>query len=317
MCYNDILNFYEKKIMSDLLKKLKSAGTIKETDILSRSIFFTKNDVIPTKLPILNIAFSGSLDGGLVSGLTIFAGASKSFKTMLGLYCMKAYFEKYEDAVALFFDSEFGTTPKYVESMGINADRVLHIPIENVEQLKFDLVKRLEQIERKDHVFILIDSLGSIPSKKEVDDAMDEKSVADMTRAKAIRSLLRIVTPHLTTKDIPCIAINHVYQTMELYSKAVVGGGCVIEGTIIQMADGSLKQVQDICVGDNVRTLNGEKPVIHIWNPETLFDGEPECFEVEFEDGYKCTVSDNHPFLTDTGWVKAKDLTIDKIVVSI
>jgi hypothetical protein len=34
-----------------------------------------------------------------------------------------------------------------------------------------------------------------------------------------------MVTPYLTTKDIPLIAINHTYDTQEMYSKAVVSGG--------------------------------------------------------------------------------------------
>jgi len=161
----------------------------------------------------------------LIPGLTIFAGLSKSFKTLLGLYCMKAYFDQYPEAIAIVYDSEFGITPEYLSSMGIDTSKVIHAPIEHIEQLKFDIVKRLNEIERNDKVFIMIDSLGALSSKKEVDDANDEKSVADMTRAKSIRSLLRIITPHLTMKDIPCVIINHVYSSMELYSKAVVGGG--------------------------------------------------------------------------------------------
>jgi hypothetical protein len=102
---------------------------------------------------------------------------------------------------------------------------VIHIPIEHLEQLKFDISKRLESIERGDKVIIFIDSVGNLASKKEVEDALDGKSVADMTRARVMKSLWRIVTPHLTTKDIPCIAVNHTYQTMEIYSKAVMSGG--------------------------------------------------------------------------------------------
>ena len=210
---------------NSLLEKLLVAGSVKTSSVLSESAYFNEKDLIPTDLPILNIAFSGKLDGGLVPGLTVFAGQSKSYKTLLGLYCMKAFFNKYKDAVALLYDSEFGITPDYLTSNGIDASKVIHIPIEHIEQLKFDVVKRLEQIKRGDHVFLMIDSLGSLSSKKEVDDANDEKSVSDMTRAKSIRSLLRIITPHLTMKDLPCIVINHTYQTMELYSKAVVGGG--------------------------------------------------------------------------------------------
>jgi hypothetical protein len=46
-----------------------------------------------------------------------------------------------------------------------------------------------------------------------------------MSRARVMKSLWRIVTPHLTTKDIPCIAVNHTYQTMEMFSKSVMSGG--------------------------------------------------------------------------------------------
>lgn len=243
-----------------LLEKLQKAGTIKQAAILSDSPFFNAKDCIQTNLPILNIAFSGSLDGGLVPGLSIFAGASKSFKTLLGLYCMKAYFDKYPDAVALVYDSEFGITPEYLSSNGIDTSRVLHIPIEHVEMLKFDIVKRLEEIKRGDKVFIMVDSLGALSSKKEVDDALDEKSVTDMTRAKAIRSLLRIITPHLTMKDIPCIVVNHIYQTMELYSKAVVGGGTAVmysANQIFIISKSQEKEGSDL-VGWNF-TINIEK----------------------------------------------------------
>lgn len=208
-----------------LLDKMLKAGSIKTASILSESSFFNKKDVITTDLPILNIAFSGEIDGGLVPGLTILAGASKSFKTLLSLYCLKAYLNKYPDAVCLFYDSEFGVTPEYLKTYGIDSSRVIHIPLEHVEQLKFDIVKRLEEIKRGDKVFILVDSIGNLASKKEVEDAADEKAVADMSRARAIKSLFRIITPHLTQKDLPCMVINHVYQTMELYSKTVVSGG--------------------------------------------------------------------------------------------
>lgn len=214
--------------MSSLLDRIMKAGTIKATEVLSESSFFTAKDMITTELPILNIAFSGDLNGGLVPGLTILAGQSKSFKTLLGLYCMKAYMDKYPDAVCLFYDSEFGVTPDYLKSNGIDSSRILHIPIEHVEQLKFDIVKRLEEIKRGDKVFIFVDSLGALASKKEVEDAIEEKSVADMSRAKAIRSLLRIITPHLTMKDLPCVIVNHVYATMEMYSKTVIPGGTAV-----------------------------------------------------------------------------------------
>jgi RecA/RadA recombinase len=208
-----------------LLEKLTKAGSIKHSSTLDESTFFSTKDLIQTKFPIINVAMSGALDGGLVPGLTVLAGPSKHFKSNLGLIMVQAYMKQYEDAVCLFYDSEFGITPEYIAANGINTSRVIHIPIEHIEQLKFDIVKRLDSIERKDKVIIFIDSIGNLASKKEAEDALEEKSAADMTRAKQLKSLFRIITPHLTTKDLPCIAVNHVYQTQEMFSKAVVSGG--------------------------------------------------------------------------------------------
>ena len=138
---------------------------------------------------------------------------------------MKAYLDKFADGVALLYDSEYGITPEYLESYNIDTDRVIHIPVENVEELKFDITKRLDQIEKDDNVFVMIDSVGNLASKKEVDDAMNEKAVADMSRAKALKSLFRIVTPKLTARNIPLLAINHVYQEIGMFPKAIVSGG--------------------------------------------------------------------------------------------
>lgn len=208
-----------------LIDKMLKAGSVKNSAVLSKSKFFNQKDPIQTELPILNIAFSGSLKGGLVPGLTVIAGASKSFKTLLSLYCMKAYLNKHKDGVALLYDSEYGITPEYLASFDIDTDRVIHIPIEDVEQLKFDLVNRVNEVEKNDKVFVMIDSIGNLASKKEVEDAENEKSVADMSRAKSIKSLFRIITPKLTNKDIPCVAINHIYMEMGMFPKAILSGG--------------------------------------------------------------------------------------------
>jgi RecA/RadA recombinase len=211
--------------MSVLLDKLKKSCTIKASSVLSTSKFFNEKDMIPTSVPIINVALSGKLDGGLTPGLTMWAGPSKHFKTCFSLLMAKAYLDKYPDAAMMFYDSEFGTPKKYFETFGIDMDRVLHIPITDVEQLKFDIMKQLESIDRGDRVIIVIDSIGNLASKKEVDDALDGKSVADMTRAKQIKSLFRMVTPHLNLKDIPMVVVNHTYMEIGLFPKAIVGGG--------------------------------------------------------------------------------------------
>jgi RecA/RadA recombinase len=208
-----------------LLEKLKKNSTIKETEVLDDSKFFNKKDMIQTSVPMVNVALSGSLDGGLTPGLTVFAGPSKHFKTSFALLLAKAYQDKYDDAVILFYDSEFGSPQSYFESFGINTNRVLHTPITDIEQLKFDIMAQMNNIERGDHIIVLVDSVGNLASKKEVEDALEGKSVADMTRAKQMKSLFRMITPHLTIKDIPMVVVNHTYKEIGLFPKDIVSGG--------------------------------------------------------------------------------------------
>ena len=137
------------------------------------------------------------------SGLTVLAGPSKHFKTSFALKMASAFLDSDPDAVMLFYDSEFGSPQSYFENFGIDTSRVLHTPIANVEELKFDLINQLEEISEEDKVIIVIDSIGNLASKKELEDAIDEKSVADMSRAKALKGVFRMSTPYLTTKNVP------------------------------------------------------------------------------------------------------------------
>jgi RecA/RadA recombinase len=137
----------------------------------------------------------------------------------------KSYQDKYPDGVVLFYDSEFGSPQSYFETFGIDTKRVLHTPITDVEQLKHDSMAQLSNIERGDHVMIIIDSVGNLASKKEVEDALEGKSVADMSRAKQLKSLFRMVTPHLTIKDIPMVVVNHTYKEIGMFPKDVLSGG--------------------------------------------------------------------------------------------
>jgi RecA/RadA recombinase len=211
--------------MASILDKIKKNSTIKDSAILSESKFFKKKDMIPTSVPIINVALSGRLDGGLTPGITMWAGPSKHFKTAFSLLMAKSYLDKYPDAALLFYDSEFGTPQSYFDTFGIDTSRVVHTPLTDVEQLKFDIMQQLSNVDRGDHLIIVIDSIGNLASKKEVEDAMEGKSVGDMTRAKQLKSLFRMVTPHLNLKDIPLVVVNHTYMEIGMFPKAIVGGG--------------------------------------------------------------------------------------------
>ncbi len=206
-------------------EKLLKNSTIKLTSSLDKSKIYGKKDIIPTPVPMINVALSGEIDKGLTPGVTIISGPSRHFKSGFALLLAAAYLNKYDDAIVLFYDSEFGTPQNYFKSSGIDLNRVIHTPVTNLEELRHDIMNQLEGIERTDHVMIVVDSLGNLASKKEVNDAISGNEAADMTRAKVGKSLFRIITPHLSLKDIPFIGVAHTYQTMEMYSKTIVSGG--------------------------------------------------------------------------------------------
>lgn len=215
---------------SSLMKKLQKSTKIKDADILGDSKLFGEKEVITTSIPAINIALSGDLDGGLRPGVTSIAGPSRHFKSSYALLMAGAYMRKHPDATIVFYDSEFGSPQDYFKSFGINPANVLHIPITTIEELKFDLMHKLDNsnvdgIKRGDKVFILIDSIGNLASQKEANDAATENSAADMSRPKMLKQFWRLVTPHLTLKDIPLVCIQHSYQEMGLFPKNIMSGG--------------------------------------------------------------------------------------------
>ena len=63
-------------------------------------------------------------------------------------------------------------------------DRVLH----TLSQMKnkFDLIKQFEELDRDDNVIVVIDSISNLASKKELEDALSEKSL-QICLAKALK----------------------------------------------------------------------------------------------------------------------------------
>lgn len=268
---------------SALLDKIKKNSTIDATAVLTEQELLHDKDSISTSIPMINVALSGRVDGGLIPGLTVLAGPSKHFKTLFALVIGAAFLKKYPEGIILFYDSEFGTPTKYFESLDMDMDRIIHTPVTNIEELKNDLVNQLEGIDRKDKVCIIVDSVGNLASKKEVEDAKDGKSVADMTRAKAMKSLFRIVTPYLTIKDIPMITINHTYKTMEMFSKDVVSGGTGIYYSAADIWIIGRQQEKD----DKTKKVEGYHFIINIEKSRLVREKMKIPITVTYDEGIK------------------------------
>lgn len=265
-----------------LMANLKSTGTIKG-ESAAESDFFKPKELVQTNVPIINVALTGTLDGGLPPGVMSIAGPSRHFKSNLGLVIVSSFLRKFKDdpdAMCLFYDSEFGTTPEYLTAHGIDTRRVLHLPITNIEMLREDISQKLEKINEGDNVIIFVDSAGNLASLKEVNDALDSKTTQDMTRAKVFKSLFRIITPILNKKKLSCILIQHTYETMETYSKQVMSGGqaALLASNIVWIVGRSQEKNKD-------KELVGYNFTINIEKSRFVKEKSKLVFQVKFDGG--------------------------------
>jgi hypothetical protein len=196
-------------------------------------------------VPLMNVAMSGKMDTGFQSGITIFAGPSRHYKSLYALTMLNQWFKHNEDpeeAVGIIFDTEYGITEEYLNSFPYIVKymhRIIHMPVNTVEELRHEIAiqteglyddfktayKKAPKSTKKPNVFMLVDSIGQVASKKETIDAVEDKAAADMTRAKQIKSLFRIITSKVKMLGIPTVVVAHTYNTLEMFSRAVVSGG--------------------------------------------------------------------------------------------
>jgi len=224
------------KPFESLVSKILANSNNAFAAALSESQFYQHDvEFIDTGIPMINVALSTRIDKGLCGGVTTIAGESKRFKTLFSLYMLEAFQKKYSDGAALFYDTEFGAPKDYLQKFNLDWKRIIHIPISCVEELKHELSSTLELLKEEykngaePKLFVLIDSIGNLASRKEINDAVEGKEKSDMTRAKALKSFFRIVTSSLKMMNIPCVAINHVYKDQSsanpMFAATIVGGG--------------------------------------------------------------------------------------------
>lgn len=283
--------------MNPLISKIIKSSNVQLANVYADSDLINATDEFaPTPIPMLNVALSGKWNGGVPSGITILAGPSRMGKTFIGLIFVKAYLDKYPDAVCVFLDSEFGAGKAYFERLNIDTSRIIHIPLKNIEEAKFAVTGIYNNLDRGEKVITFFDSIGNIASKKELDDAIDGKSVQDMSRAKQLKSFFRIITPFINLLNLPFIGINHTYQTTDFFPQQVMGGGTgpmYTANNVLFMSKSKDKDGKDIA--GFIFKLKAEKS-------RFIREGSTFVMNVSFEDGID-KYSDLFEFALETGFI--------------
>lgn len=193
-----------------------------------------KRTFIDTGIHIFNALLSKSIINGGISKnrITVLAGPTGVGKSYI-CYNVARNAQK-EGYNIIFIDTEYSTELEDFETFGVdtNPDKFVLVRSNKVEDLKVTLTQLLDDLKEKKmsgvdigKTIIFLDSIGQLASVKEVEDAKAGKHKADMTRAKAIKSLFRIINSDLGYLDIPLLATNHIYMTQDLFPQAKMSGG--------------------------------------------------------------------------------------------
>lgn len=219
--------------MNDFLKDIVKTTGNEYAAIVSDGV--EAGDVesfIDTGSYIFNALVSGSLNGGIPSNkITALAGESATGKTFFLMGIVKSFLDKDPDAGVIYFESESAVTKQMVESRGIDANRMVIVPVTTVQEFRTQAIKVLDKYleqpeESRKPLFLCLDSLGMLSTTKEVEDTAEGKETRDMTRAQVLKAAFRVLTLKLGKAKVPMIVTNHTYDSMgSMFPTKEMGGG--------------------------------------------------------------------------------------------
>ena len=212
---------------------------------------------------ILNAQLSGSIYGGIPNNrVTAIAGEQATGKTFYAIGIASTFLNDHPDGAVFYFDSEAAATPDLFRDRGLDPARVWHFPIDTIEEFRTQMIRILDNLLKtpeKDRkpLLVILDSLGMLASQKELQDAMDDKQVRDMTKSQTIKSVFRIITSKLGKLKIPMIVTNHTYKTMNPYGDPTdMGGGSGLKyaaSTIITLTKSKEKDSSKEIIGNIIK----------------------------------------------------------------
>jgi RecA/RadA recombinase len=190
------------------------------------------DNFIDTGSYILNGMLSGSIYGGLPQNkITALAGESATGKTYFLMGIVKHFLDANPEGGVVYFESESAITKKMITDRGIDASRLVVLPVATVQEFRHQAIKVLDRYTQQDvdvkrPMFMCLDSLGMLSTTKEVEDTAEGKETRDMTRAQVLKAAFRVLTLKLSKAKIPMVVTNHTYDVIgSMFPTKEMGGG--------------------------------------------------------------------------------------------
>ena len=213
-----------------------------------------------------NALLSGSIFGGLAGNkITAIAGEAATGKTFFALGICKNFLDKDKEAGVIYFESESAISKEMIVSRGVDATRMVIVPVATVQEFRNQSIKvldkYLEQPEDKRKPLILVlDSLGMLSTTKEMEDTAEGKETRDMTRSQIVKSTFRVLTLKLGRAKVPMIMTNHTYDVIgSMYPQKEMGGGSGLKyaaSSIIYLGKRKEKDADNQVIGNIIHCKN-------------------------------------------------------------
>jgi len=232
----------------ELNESLASVAPLGST--MDISTFSEITEYISMGSHVLNLCMTGSVFGGIPNNRAVeLMGPSGTGKTFVML-CAAANAQLMNYKI-YWYDSENAVDKKLMAQFGIDTSQVWYEPCNTVEGFRHsvtNLTSKLIEAQRKGYkipkVMIILDSIGNLGTEKELADAESGSMKEDMTRAKRIKSLFRILMTKMAEVKIPFLYSNHTYKTTDFHAAWKGSGGSGREygaSIILMMTKAKLK----------------------------------------------------------------------------
>lgn len=232
--------------LDDICKQLDGASVLaKETQVYG---------YVDSGSLALNKVISGDYNGGYpIGSITEIYGESSTAKTVFLTHAFKG--AQQQGFHTVMIDNEQAYSPSFAKLLGLDADKLLYMAPETLEDCFDAIEKSILAIREKDPdtpILIGYDSIGVSPTRKEMDtDLKTGDNMIGALRAKVAGVCLRRINPLLRKHKAGLIIINQVRSKVGVMfgdPRTRAGGGKALLyycGTSLETASGKAGQLFD------------------------------------------------------------------------
>lgn len=264
----------------------------------------------------LNYLISGDFHKGIPLGkVSVLAGESGAGKSFLASGNIVRHAQE-QGIYVVLIDSENALDENWLQALNVDTSesKMLKLSMAMIDDVAktisvFMADYKATAEEDRPKVLFVIDSLGMLMTPTDVDQFNKGDMKGDMGRKpKALTALVRNCVNMFGSHNVGLVATNHTYASQDMFDPDdKISGGCLTAGHKVVMADSTLRNIEDVAIGETVQTFFGPHAV-----EKTFTFDDKEVFDLTLETGDVLTATAEHKFmvLSDNGceWKPVSEL---------